>query len=243
MKNRIPKTIHYCWFGGNEKDPLTIKCIESWKKYCPDYEIIEWNETNFDLNTNKYVQQAYDLKKWAFVSDYVRLEVVYNIGGIYLDCDVEIIKNISELHDYSAFFGFEDDNWIATGLGFGAEKGNIFVKALMDDYANIEFQQKDGTIDMMPCPIRNSTTLEKMGVKLNNTFQIINETVFLTKDFLCPLNYQTGVLNVTANTYSIHHYNASWLPLHTKFKLSLKKYLRRIIGEKVFERVKELRNK
>ena len=122
---KIPKVIHYCWFGGNPKPKLVQKCIHSWKKYCPDYEIIEWNESNFDISSCPlYVRQAYDVKKWAFVSDYARLKIIHTCGGIYLDTDVELIKSLDSLLEYNAFFGFEDGKYVATGLGFGAVSDN-----------------------------------------------------------------------------------------------------------------------
>lgn len=119
----IPKKIHYCWFGRNPLPELAVRCIESWKKYCPDYEIIEWNEDNYDINKISYVKEAYQARKWAFVTDYVRLDVVNQYGGIYLDTDVELLKSLDPLLKYKSFFGMEEGKFIATGLGFGAEKG------------------------------------------------------------------------------------------------------------------------
>ena len=117
----IPKIIHYCWFGYGPKPKLAEKCIRSWKKYCPDYQIIEWNENNFDISACPlYVRQAYEARKWAFVTDYVRLKVIYENGGIYMDTDVELKKNLDNLLPYNAYFGFENYWVIATGLGFGA---------------------------------------------------------------------------------------------------------------------------
>lgn len=120
----IPKKIHYCWFGMGEKPELAKKCIQSWKKYCPDYEIIEWNEDNFDIDQYPYLRWCYDNKKWAFLSDFARLLVVYQNGGIYFDTDVELIKTPDELLGCNAFFGFENDKNIATGLGFRASAPN-----------------------------------------------------------------------------------------------------------------------
>ena len=122
-KNEIPKIIHYCWFGKNEKSDLAKKCIDSWKKKCPDYQIIEWNEENFDITTNEYVYEAYMNKKWAFVSDFVRIFALYNNGGIYLDTDVEILKNMDEFLCNTTFFGFETIDKVSTGI-IGAQKGN-----------------------------------------------------------------------------------------------------------------------
>ena len=136
----IPKTIHYCWFGRNPKPALAQKCIQSWKKHCPDYTIMEWNEDNYDISSAPlYVRQAYEARKWAFVTDYVRLHVVHDHGGIYMDTDVELKKNPDALLEYSAYFGFEDGQYVNTGLGFGAIPGHPFLKEIMADYEGIPF--------------------------------------------------------------------------------------------------------
>lgn len=208
--NKIPKIIHYCWFGGNKLSGLSHKCIESWKKNCPDYEIIRWDENNFDIKYNRYVKEAYESKNWAFVSDYVRLYVVYKYGGIYLDTDVELLKNLDQLLKYSGFMGFEDQEKVATGLGFGAIKNNEIIYEMLMDYENISFIKEDGSFDLMPCPQRNTNSLLKRGLITNNSKQIIDDMVFLPTEYMCPKDYTTDKLNVTDNTYSIHHYNASW---------------------------------
>lgn len=207
----IPKTIHYCWFGGNPKSKLIKKCIKSWKKYCPDYEIKEWNERNFNVNINDYVKEAYQEKKWAFVSDYARLWIVYNYGGIYLDTDVELIRSLNNLLDNKSFFGSEDNQHINTGLGFGAEKNNVLVKKMMDDYANIHFIDEKGSYDLLPCPKRNTLSIQKM-LPLDNFDKIIKSKygVIYPKEYFCPLNYYTREMKKTKNTYSIHWFDASW---------------------------------
>ena len=148
----IPKVIHYCWFGKGKMPAIAKKCIDSWKKYCPDYEIVCHNEENFDISQNKYAQQAYDAGKWAFVSDYVRLKVLYDEGGIYLDTDVEIIRPIDNLIKEHGYMGFDDNGVISTGLGFACEKGNKLVGSLLADYDDISFIRSDGTYDITPCP-------------------------------------------------------------------------------------------
>ena len=135
----IPKVIHYCWFGGNTKNEMVLKCMESWKKYCPDYKVVEWNEDNFDVNMCRFTKEAYESKKWAFVSDVARLHILYNYGGVYLDTDIELKENIDEWLQYDGWFAFQYDNTIATGLGCASIKKNKIVKLLLDDYKNRRF--------------------------------------------------------------------------------------------------------
>lgn len=209
----IPKTIHYCWFGRNPKPKLARKCIRSWKKHCPDYSIIEWNEDNFDISTCPlYVRQAYEAKKWAFVTDYVRLKVVYEHGGIYLDTDVETVRSFDELLKEHAFFGFEYGEYVNTGLGFGAEKGNPIVGEMMDDYEDMPFVRPDGSFDETTCPIRNSETLLKRGLKQDDSKQLIDGCLILPSEYLCPYDGRSRELNATKKTLSIHWYSASWVP-------------------------------
>lgn len=207
----IPKIIHYCWFGEGKKDELAEKCIESWKKYCPEYKIIEWNEKNYDLSINKYAMDAYKEKKWAFVTDFVRLDVVYRYGGIYLDTDVEIIKPLDSLLSFGAFFGVESQDLnINTGLGFGAQKYNIIVKQIRDIYDNISFYKKNSQLNLIATPIYLTKFFEKFGYIKNNKMQIIENVNILPSDRLSPYNYRTGKAEITKNTLSIHWYNASW---------------------------------
>ena len=143
-KNKIPKVIHYCWFGKNPLPELAVKCINSWKKYCPDYEIIEWNENNFDLNSVTYVKEAYEAKKWAFITDYVRLFVLYEYGGVYMDTDVELLKPIDSFLTLDAFSGFESSNAVPTGI-ISSRKNFKFIKELLDYYNDKHFKNDDGT--------------------------------------------------------------------------------------------------
>ena len=206
----IPKVIHYCWFGRNPKPKLFKKCLKSWKKYCPDYKIVEWNEDNFDISSNLYTKQAYENKKWAFVTDYVRLYALYNFGGVYMDTDVEVVKPIDEFLKHEAFSGFENQTSIPTGI-MGAEKGNPLFKQLLDYYTDKAFIV-DGEMDM----ITNVATITKMlsdkGFIPNNNYQVVEGFALYPFDYFCPHDYETGVLNVTNNTYTIHHFAGSWLP-------------------------------
>lgn len=237
--NKIPKIIHYCWFGQNEKSELIKKCILSWKEKCPDYEIIEWNEKNFDTNINNYVREAYQEKKWAFVSDYARLWIIYNNGGIYLDTDVELLKNMDSLLEYDAFFCSEDNKKYATGLGFGAVKNNKIVKNMMDAYKNISFI-KDGKYDMTPCPVRNTKSIEYIIKKFKqiNKLNIVDNVAFFPKEYFCPYDYDSHKLIITDNTISIHWYGESWLSNRKKFSKKIKRIMFNILGEKNYNIIK-----
>lgn len=208
----IPKVIHYCWFGNNPKPDLYFQCRESWEKYCPDYQIVEWNERNFDVSCCPlYVRQAYEEKKWAFVTDYARLKIIYENGGIYLDTDVELRKKLDGLLDHKAYFGFEDREYINTGLGFGAEQGNQILVDLMDDYADIPFVLESGLYDTTPCPQRNTEVFLKHGLVKNDRKQILGDGILILPSiYLCPLDYNTGKKRKSYKTISVHWYSASW---------------------------------
>ena len=228
----IPKKIHYCWFGGAPLPRSVKKCIASWKKFCPDYEIVRWDEHNFDLSENLYAKQAYQAKKWAFVSDYYRLKVVYEQGGIYLDTDVELLKSLDELtQKYDGFVGYEAEDTVATGLGFGAAKGNRFVKAMLEDYEGISFFTEEGGYDLTPCPQRNTQTLLRMGLTPKEKNQVLDNVCFLEESVLCPINFFTGKKNITERTVSVHHYDASWCSDVTRRT----KRLKRLIGIKNYD--------
>lgn len=208
----IPKIIHYCWFGRNPKPVLAEKCMKSWRKYCPDYQIIEWNEENYDISDCPlYVRQAYEARKWAFVTDYVRLDIVYRHGGIYLDTDVELRKSLDTLLTYPGYFGFEDGVHVSTGLGFGAGKGLLLLKELMDDYAEIPFVREDGLFDTMTCPVRNTQILLQHGLVQDDSEQFLDDGVLvLPSRYLCPISYSDGRKRIVRDTISIHWFQASW---------------------------------
>ena len=228
----IPKIIHYCWFGQNPKPSLLHRCLASWKKYCPDYEIIEWNEDNFDLNCCNYVREAYDAKKWAFVTDYARLKIVYDHGGIYLDTDVELLKSFDDLLDYPSFFGFEDGQSVNTGLGFGAEKGNPIVEDMLRGYDNIHFFQPNGTLDLLPCPIRNTKAIQSRLEGHSSAIIRTPDGVFFPPEYFCPLSPDGSTKHITENTFSIHWFSASWLDEDEKVVHDYR--LLRVKFEKIF---------
>lgn len=207
----IPKKIHYCWFGGAEKGKLAKKCIKSWKKKCPGYEIIEWNESNYDISKVPFMKEAYDAKKWGFVPDYARLDIIYNHGGIYLDTDVETVKSFDSLLDFTGFAGYETVEYVALGLGFGAEKNSPIIKEMMKTYEERHFLLDNGEYDMTPSPSLDTSSLKSQGFAIDGKYSVNDGFVLLPTDYLCPINFFTdNVLRKTDNTISIHHYAASW---------------------------------
>ena len=222
----IPKIIHYCWFGGNPLPDLAKKCIESWKKFCPDYEIVEWNENNFDVNYCKYTKQAYQAKKWAFVSDVARLYALVNYGGIYMDTDVEVLKSLDEFLDCEAFSGFESVDRIPTGI-MAAEKGQDLFTELLDEYNDAEFIKEDGSYDLTTNVSRITNICLKYGLELNNNKQTIKGFTLYPYDYFCPKDCVTKKIKITKNTAVIHHFDGSWLPEIEKYQLRLfEKYSR-----------------
>ena len=217
----IPKKIHYCWFGKNPMPKMVLKCIESWKKYCPDYEIIKWSEDNYDIESScEFVREAYRQRKWAFVSDYARLDIIWQYGGICLDTDVELIKSLDVLIDSgNGFFGCEQIGSIATGLGFACKKGEPILKEMMDCYQGISFSIK--CMEEFACPKINTYVFEKHGFEKQDIVQDIAGIHILPTEYLCPENMWTGEKKYTDNTISIHHYNASWQPADSRFRMKV----------------------
>ena len=207
----IPKIIHYCWFGGNPISSDSQAYIETWKKHCPDYEIVRWDESNYDFKKNEYMYEAHKLKKWAFVSDYARLDIVLQHGGVYLDADVELIRSIDDLLCDKAFCGFEGSSHVANGLGFGAVPRFQIVFDLLSMYDMIQFVNSDKSLNLKPGPQYQTEYFVANGLVLNNTLQIIDSMTVYPSDVLAPLNYRTRMLTITNNTYAIHHYLASWV--------------------------------
>ena len=230
----IPKKIHYCWFGGNEKSKLAKKCINSWKKYCPDYEIIEWNESNFDVTKNDYLKFCYENKKWAFLSDLARLMIIYSEGGIYFDTDVEMIKNIDFLLEYKAFFGFENRKNIATGLGFGAIAHHSVVKTMIDQYEYLQ-RDKNKKYTLLKCPQLNTRALNEWGVQLNGEIQYLKNMIILPVEYMNPYDDSTGVLRKTENTITIHWYSKSWLDRKSIVRSKITRPFHRIFGTECFK--------
>ena len=203
---KIPKLIHYCWFGKNPIPEKNKKWMESWRKYCPDYEIVEWNESNYDVRKNRFMEQAYKEKKWGFVPDYARLDIIYNYGGIYLDTDVELIKPLDELLYQEAFAGVDDTNLVSLGLGFGAVKENNVIKDMLNLYKDADFDVNN----MIAAPTFNYPFFEKMGFELTGELQYIKEMTIYPEKVLSGYNNTVGVARPTNETFTLHHYDGSW---------------------------------
>lgn len=234
----IPKKIHYCWFGGGKLPNSVKKNIESWRKYCPDYEIIQWNESNFDINSNNFVREAYKAKSWAFVSDYIRLKVVYDIGGIYLDTDVEIIKSPDFLLNNKAYFSVQQkDKNINTGLGFGAEKGAEIVAEMLKEYDNVEFDF--GNKMEISCPILNTNAAKKLGFTYSDDVHKYSWGKVYPPRYADPYALGQSENLRCAETVSIHHYDASWTGIINRIKVKL---YRKIGMDKIIQ-IKKLLNR
>lgn len=226
----IPKIINYCWFG-NQPLPQNVKeNIKTWRKYCPDYKIIQWNEKNFDVDSNLYTKQAYDRKKFAFVSDVARLRAVEDVGGIYFDTDVILLRSIDDILEHKSFFCLEEPGRINTGLGFGAEKNNILVNELLKNYDNQMFF--DGRREnSKTCVDFLSPFFYRMGLEDKNKTQKLNETVVFSTEYFAPKNFLNGKMNITEKTYAVHAYEATWKEktLSSRILLFIKKKIHIVI--------------
>lgn len=213
----IPKILHACWFGGKPLPNDVLSNLETWEKYNPDYEIKIWNEKNFNVSENSYAKEAYDNKKFAFVTDYVRLKVLYEYGGIYMDTDVEVLKSFDNLLSLPAFSGFEGPNRIPTGT-MGAEKHNKWIRLLLDYYDDRHFVLEDGNLDLTT-NVKTITdiTVANYPIKLNNTMQSFDDFVMFPFDYLCAKDLVDGVVKKTKNTYTVHHFAGSWTSPKKRF--------------------------
>lgn len=235
----IPKIIHYCWFGGNPLDEKSKRCIESWEKFCPDFTIKEWNENNFNVNTCQYVKEAYDAKKWAFVTDYVRLYALNNEGGIYMDTDVEVVKPIDCLLKYSTVSGFEASDRIPTGL-IGSEPNSPIIKTLLNEYESIHFIEEDGTLNQTTNVERITKTLLKYGLQQNNKMQTVNGFTLLPSDYLCPKDLLTGEIHLTNNSLVIHHFSGSWVSKKSRLRSRIYQLIAKHFGKQTADYARKI---
>lgn len=239
----IPKIIHYCWFGKNPMPKLSLDCVKSWKKFLPDYKIILWNEDNFDVSSNPYTKEAYEAKKWAFITDYVRLYVLYHYGGIYMDVDVEVIRNIDEFLTLPAFSGFENEKAIPTGI-MASEQGGVWAKKMLAYYDNKHFLKEDGTPDLITNVQIITDLMLREGFIPNDTYQNINDEIhFFPHDYFCPMGEGLRLV-LTENTYTIHHFAASWYSRTDKIKRKIWVFINRYSFTKnLYLRLKKIENK
>lgn len=230
----IPKKIHYCWFGKGKMPELALKCIESWRVNLPDYELKEWNENSFDINSNFYVKEAYESRKFAFVTDYVRLYALYTEGGIYMDTDVEVLKNLDPFLDLPAFSGFEDNVHIPTGI-MAAEKGSVWAGWQLKYYDDRHFLLPDGTLDLTTNVEIIGRLMEEKGFILRNgLYNFQNIITIFPRDYFCSKSHTTGKIELTQNTYTIHHFAGSWKSTSDR----LKRRIVHLIGVKMAHRLK-----
>lgn len=234
------KTIHYFWFGGNEKGKTIENCIASWKKFFPDFEIKEWNESNFDVRQNKYISQAYDAKKFAFVSDFARFKVLYEQGGLYFDTDVEVIKPFYELFEKEAFVGFETDEFVNPGLVLWTKKpGNELLGEILETYSKLEFINSDGSLNTVTICKYFTDTLRNHGLKNDNgTVQQCDSFYVFPREYFCPFDDLTGVMSKTENTCAIHWYAKSWMNKKDIIRNRITRILHRFLGVDFFRKGK-----
>lgn len=241
----IPKKIHYCWFGGKPLNQLGEKCLASWKQFFPDYEIIRWDESNFDVNCCDYVREAYAAKKWAFVSDYARYQILYQWGGIYFDTDVEVIRPMDDLVAAGSFMGCEQDrpSHVAPGLGLGTEPGLALYKELLEEYHSRHFTNADGSCNLKTIVEYTTEALRRHGLADADEVQTVAGINIYPKEYFNPMDMSSGRLVITGNTRSIHHYAASWENKKNVFRGKVYRFIYRHLGEGAAEMLRRVLGK
>ena len=232
----IPKVIHYCWFGRNPFPDSAVKCIDSWKIFFPDYEIKEWNEDNFDVNNIPYTKEAYEAKKYAFVSDYARMWILYHFGGLYFDTDVEVIKPMDDIVARGPFMGIEvealneDAPQVNPGLGLGVISGLELYKEILDYYAQLHFVLEDGSLNQVTIVKHVTNILIKHGLNPASELQCVSGVWIYPRDYFNPLDDNTGQLAITDNTRSIHWYTKTWLKKQNPIRTWIVRRIHRYFG-------------
>ena len=215
----IPKIIHYCWFGHREKPALAKKCIDSWRRFFPGWEIREWNEDNFDVNEIAYAREAYAAKKYAFVSDYARFKILYEHGGVYFDTDVEVLRPMDAILERGAFMGLERDvsvgmsdvgNSVNPGLGLACAPGLGLYEDILNVYRALHFEISPGIYNFKTVVQYTSEILLRRGLVVKSGIMKIDDVFIYPSEYFSPKSWETGEIRLTANTYTIHHFAASW---------------------------------
>ena len=224
----IPRTIHWCWFGHGNKNQLVEKCVNSWRRHMPDWTIKEWNEENFDIHCNKYVEEAYANRKWAFVADYVRLYALFHEGGVYMDSDVEVVKPLDRFLTLSAFTGRDSVNGSLTGT-MGSERGGQWVKDLLDDYSSRHFVKEDGSLDTRTNVEYCDERMIPLGFAFEDEeFEIPGYVKLFKQEVFCPKSFKSRKYAVTDNTFTIHHFATSWKPLRYRIGIWIREHVGRL---------------
>lgn len=240
--NRIPKIIHYCWFGGKNIPANLQNCMKSWEKILVDYKFFRWDENNFDLTQNRFAFEASQLKKWAFVSDYVRLQALYNYGGIYLDTDVEILKSLDPFLKHSFFSGFESPKQVASSL-IGAEKENEWVLELLNYYQNKNFIEESTSFQNEPNTKIITRLAEKRGLKLLDAYQVLlGDVHYYPAEFFSPgyYSYNRNNPKITENTHAVHYFSGSWTDTRNDSEIKkIRRFLKSKVGVENYIKTKE----
>lgn len=208
---RIPKKIHYCWFGGKGLPDKLKNYLKTWKRFCPDYNIVRWDESNYDITKNQYMYEAYCEGKYGFVPDYARLDIIYNYGGIYLDTDIELCKTLDALLCDDSFFSVDFEGCVNTGSGFGAVQHNPIIRDMMKVYENKRFINRDRSLNLRPCYHYQNPVLKKYGFEITQKYQKIDDNVLYPCEVLSPVATYTGAERITEKTHSIHWAELSWI--------------------------------
>lgn len=237
-ERQVPKKLHYCWYGGKPLNRKAEKCIESWKTFCPDFEIVRWDESNSDIRENRYVYEAYQSKKWAFVSDYFRLKAICENGGVYLDTDVELIKPLDVFLDGGGFMGFEDKAKVATCV-MGGVCGHVFFRAALEAYQRRVFILENGEYDTTTNVDFLTELLLENGLVQNGARQSVMGLDIFPSDYFSPKSLATGKITLTENTHAIHRFEASWQTGKQRFNTKAAQ----LLGEKNTERLKRFMGK
>ena len=226
QKPLIPHVIHYCWFGNNPLPDRYQEWMESWKKYCPEYKIILWDESNYDISWSSYMVEAYEQKKWGFVPDVARMDIIYRYGGIYLDTDVELVRSLDELCYQKSFFGVEGSGLVAPGLGFGAEKGHWFIKKLMGLYQNRHFLKENGDMDLTTSPKIQAEGFREIGFPFDGNAFYTRDISIYPEWVLSPKNIYSVRIHTLEHSSSTHHFDGSWMELTMSEKWNADEKLR-----------------